>query len=136
MAHKYKKIVRYPLRQWPALALILVLSTLTSTVTVLQPWPLKILIDYSFGETAVPMLIRSFFEQTSLSLTPLLLVIAAAIAMLGLFAINSLLDLIWGSPGPGPRQVSVSSTIWLPTFSSGFNVYHCCTTAGEMWETR
>jgi ATP-binding cassette subfamily B protein/subfamily B ATP-binding cassette protein MsbA len=85
-------MIRYPLRQWPALAVILVLSSLTPAVAVLQPWPLKILIDYAFGETAVPMLIRSFFEQTSLSLTPAVLVIAAAIAMLGLFLINSLLD--------------------------------------------
>jgi ATP-binding cassette subfamily B protein/subfamily B ATP-binding cassette protein MsbA len=133
MAHKYKKIVRYPLRQWPALALILVLSTLTSTVTVLQPWPLKILIDYAFGETAVPMLIRSFFEQTSLSLTPLLLVIAAAIAMLGLFAINSLLDLgiTWTWTKAGQRVVYDLAADLFKRFQRLSLLYHSRRNVGD-----
>jgi ATP-binding cassette subfamily B protein/subfamily B ATP-binding cassette protein MsbA len=105
--HRYRKLLRYPLRQWPILVVIFVLTALTSAVTVLQPWPLKILIDYALGETAVPMLIRTFFEHISLSRTPAVLVIVAAIAMLGLFAINSLLDvgLTWTWATAGQRMV-------------------------------
>jgi ATP-binding cassette subfamily B protein/subfamily B ATP-binding cassette protein MsbA len=133
MAHRYKKIIRYPLRQWPALAVILVLSTLTSTVAVLQPWPLKILIDYAFGETAVPLLIRSFFEQTSLSLTPAVLVIAAAIAMLGLFAINSLLDLgiTWTWTKAGQRVVYDLAADLFKRFQRLSLLYHSRRNVGD-----
>lgn len=103
MAYKYKKIIRYPLRQWPALVAILVFTAMTSAVTVLQPWPLKLLIDYAVGETAVPIFIHTFFKHISLSLTPAVLVIAAAIASLGLFAINSFLEVglnwTWATTG-------------------------------------
>jgi ATP-binding cassette subfamily B protein/subfamily B ATP-binding cassette protein MsbA len=133
MAHKYTKIIRYPLRQWPALALIFVLSTLTSTVAVLQPWPLKILIDYAFGETAVPMLIRTFFEHTGLSLTPTVIVIAAAISMLGLFAINSLLDLgiTWTWTKAGQRVVYDLAADLFKRFQRLSLLYHSRRNVGD-----
>jgi ATP-binding cassette subfamily B protein/subfamily B ATP-binding cassette protein MsbA len=133
MAHKFGKIVRYPLQQWPALLLILILSTLSSIVAVLQPWPLKILIDYAFGETAVPLLIRSVFEQTSLSMTPEVLVITAAIAMLGIFAINSLLDLgiTWTWTQAGERVVYDLAADLFKRFQQLSLLYHSRRNVGD-----
>jgi ATP-binding cassette subfamily B protein/subfamily B ATP-binding cassette protein MsbA len=132
-AQRYRRIIRYPLRQWPALLMILVLSTLTSTVAVLQPWPLKILIDYALGETDVPLLIRTFFEYNSLSLTPSLLVIAAAIAMLGLFAINSLLDLglTWTWTKAGQRVVYDLAADLFKQFQRLSLLYHSRRNVGD-----
>lgn len=106
-AHRYRRMIRYPLRQWPALVVIFGLTALTSAVTVLQPWPLKILVDYALSDMALPALFRSFLEQLSLSITPAVLVIAAAIASLGLFAINSAIDLglTWTWAAAGQRMV-------------------------------
>jgi ATP-binding cassette subfamily B protein/subfamily B ATP-binding cassette protein MsbA len=133
MAHKYKKIIRYPLRQWPALVMILVLSILTSTVAVLQPWPLKILIDYALGETNVPLLIRTFLEHNSLSPTPSLLIIAAAVAMLGLFAINSLIDLgiTWTWTQAGERVVYDLAADLFKRFQQLSLLYHSRRNVGD-----
>jgi ATP-binding cassette subfamily B protein/subfamily B ATP-binding cassette protein MsbA len=100
-------MIRYPFRQWPALVVIFAITALTSAVTALQPWPLKILVDYALSDTALPVLFRSFLEQLSLSITPAVLVISAAIAGLGLFAINSLLEigLSWTWATAGQRMV-------------------------------
>jgi ATP-binding cassette subfamily B protein/subfamily B ATP-binding cassette protein MsbA len=126
-------MIRYPLRQWPALVLILVLSSLTSTVAVLQPWPLKILVDYALGETAVPMSIQTFFEHILISLTPTILIIAAAVAMLGLFAINSLLDLglTWAWTKAGQRVVYHLATDLFKRFQRLSLLYHSRQNIGD-----
>lgn len=101
--HKYRRMIRYPLRQWPALMVVFGLTVLTSAITVLQPWPLKILVDYALNGMAIPVFFHSFFEQLSMGITPAVLVISAAIASFGLFAINSLLDVAlnwtWATAG-------------------------------------
>lgn len=104
---RYRKLIRYPLSQWRTLVVILGLTAVTSAFTALQPWPLKILVDYALGDTAVPVFIRTFFEQIPFSLSPAVLVITAATASLGLFAINSALDLglTWTWAAAGQRMV-------------------------------
>lgn len=103
MMRKYRRMMRYVIRQWPSLLLILGLTGIASAVTALQPWPIKILVDYALGNAAIPAWLLSFFESISLSLTPITLVIAAAFGSLGLFALNSALDitlsLSWGVGG-------------------------------------
>jgi ATP-binding cassette subfamily B protein/subfamily B ATP-binding cassette protein MsbA len=111
-----------------------VLSSLTSAVAVLQPWPLKILIDYALGETAVPQLISTFFEHISMSLTPPVLVIAAATAMLGLFAINSLLDLglNWTWTKAGQRAVYDLAADLFNRFQRLSLLYHSRRNVGDV----
>jgi ATP-binding cassette subfamily B protein/subfamily B ATP-binding cassette protein MsbA len=103
LRHKYKRILGYGLRQWPAILLILGLSFATSAVTILQPWPLKLLVDHALGVSPLPTQLNSVFDTLTLSPTPVALVFAAALAGVGLFLLNSALDvgltLVWTAAG-------------------------------------
>ena len=105
--YRYKRLSRYLLRQWLTLVAILVLTAATSVVTILQPWPIKILVDYALGQTLMPASVHSLLEKFNLTLTPALLIIAAAVGSLGLFALNATLDvaLSWGWSAAGQRMV-------------------------------
>lgn len=100
---KYGRLIKYAARQWPMLALILLLTAATTAVTVLQPWPMKILIDNALGQSALPASVRSVLEFLSLRPTPTTLIVVAALGSLGLFFLNSALDvglgLAWAAAG-------------------------------------
>ena len=104
---RYRRLIRYPLRQWPTLLRILGLTAATSAITVLQPWPIKLLVDYALGSNALPAPLRSILEGFSLSPTPTVLVLTAALVSLGLFALNSAIDvgLSWAWTSAGQRMV-------------------------------
>src|SRR3989304_1081933 len=90
--HKYRRLLPYVLRQWPALLFIGLLTSLTAITVALQPWPLKVLVDHALAASALPPALQSWFEAISVSPTPAALIVAAAAASLGLFVFNSLLD--------------------------------------------
>ncbi|HEX5767835.1 MAG TPA: ABC transporter ATP-binding protein [Burkholderiales bacterium] len=77
MGSKYARVVRYALGHWPSLLAILSLSLALSALAALQPWPLKILVDYGLG-AAGPAQPRY--------------VVLAALAGLALFAATAALD--------------------------------------------
>jgi hypothetical protein len=66
------RLIRYSLRQRLMLLLICVLTVVTSAVTALEPWPLKILVDHAPGDIRIPDLLNreaqtrllSFVHQT------------------------------------------------------------------------
>src|SRR2546425_3382457 len=103
--HKYRRLMRYALREWPTLLLILVPGLIASMVTALQPWPMKILVDYAVGSAAVPRPLAAILEWLHPSFPPMVLVGVAAVASLGLFALNSALDavLTWARAAAGQR---------------------------------
>lgn len=92
--HRYRRILRYALREWPTLLLILALAAVASLVTVLQPWPLKALVDYAAGPTALPQPIAVIFARYHVSYYAIVLIAVAALASLVLFAVNSVLDVV------------------------------------------
>ncbi len=104
MMHRYGRLLRYPLRQWRTLIAILGLTAGTTATVTLQPWPMKILVDYALGQAAIPPLGRSLLGF-NLSLTPPLLVVLAAVSSLGLYALNATLDTgltwAWSAAGQG-----------------------------------
>ncbi len=51
---RYRRVIRHGRRQWPRLLCILLLTVILSTVTALQPWPLKILVDCGLGQGTLP----------------------------------------------------------------------------------
>ena len=59
----------------------------------MQPWPLKILVDYALDAKSVPAVLSSGLALFSLHPTPTVLIMAAALAGLGLFVINSALEM-------------------------------------------
>jgi len=104
MMHRYGRLLEYPLRQWRTIIAILALTAGTSATATLQPWPMKILVDYALSQVALPPLVSSFANFKE-SLTPPLLVIVAALSSLGLYALNATLDTslswAWSAAGQG-----------------------------------
>ncbi|MEH2171309.1 ABC transporter ATP-binding protein [Nostoc sp.] len=100
-------MLRYPLRHWRTLIAILGLTAGTSATATLQPWPMKILVDYAFGQAVIPPLVRSFLGTFNLAFTPQLLVVVAAVCSLGLYALNAILEtsLSWAWSAAGQSMV-------------------------------
>ena len=105
--YRYTRLMPYIRRQWRALAAILLLTLVSAAVTALMPWPLKILVDYALGDTTLPILLKSSLEILSLGVTPLILIVTASVASLGLFVLSSALDvsLTWLWSVTGQRMV-------------------------------
>ena len=97
----------YIRRQWSALVVILLLTIAGAAVSVLMPWPLKILVDYAIGVSDLPVSAGELLAYFSLQPTPLLLIFLASIASLGLFALNSAIDIgiNWYWSATGQRMV-------------------------------
>jgi ATP-binding cassette subfamily B protein/subfamily B ATP-binding cassette protein MsbA len=68
---------------------------------------MKILVDYALGDTAVPALVGSLVGNWNLTVMPFVLVVTAALASLGLYALNTVLDvgLSWFWSAAGQRMV-------------------------------
>jgi ATP-binding cassette subfamily B protein len=101
--YRYTRLMPYIRRQWRALAVILLLTLVAALVTALMPWPLKILVDYALGDHALPPVVERFLDYFGLIPSPLLLIVAASIASLGTFALNSALEVAltwyWSATG-------------------------------------
>jgi ATP-binding cassette subfamily B protein/subfamily B ATP-binding cassette protein MsbA len=104
---RYARLLPYTWRQWPALLLILGLTAVTSGLVALQPWPIKILVDYALGDLAVPARFSRLLQYLSPGPLPTTLIAVAAAASLGLFVLNSLLEvgLTWAWAATGQRLV-------------------------------
>jgi len=104
----YARLAKYALRQWPGLLLILLLTVIYSLVAVLQPWPMKLLVDCGLKRETVPLVLRSFLSTFSLAPTAETLLVTAALGSLVLFILYSLLDigLSWTWTLIGQRMVS------------------------------
>lgn len=82
----------YVLRQRYWLAAILLLTLASSGSAALQPWPMKLLVDFALGDAPIPEFVVHLFRTAGLEPTPRALVVAAALASLALFAIASALN--------------------------------------------
>ena len=103
MIHKYTRFMPYIRRQWPALLFILLLTMIGAAVSLLMPWPLKILVDYAIGDSGLPVFAGELLAYFSLQPTPLVLIYLASFASLCLFALNSAIDIginwCWSATG-------------------------------------
>src|SRR5919106_6464792 len=86
-AYKYRRLMPYALPQWSVVLLLTVLTVVMSAIPALQPWPLKILVDYALGDGEAPTLVRRFLEAVSVNETALVLIVAAFLCSLALFAL-------------------------------------------------
>ena len=90
--HRYKRLTRYVFRQWRWLIAILSLTIISSAASALQPWPMKLLVDFALSDTEVSGAIVSTLATFSLQPTPTVLVVFAAVASLGIFVASSALN--------------------------------------------
>lgn len=72
---------------WPRLLVLIVLSLVSVGLSLLNPWPLKILIDSVFGTVPAPGILEGLTGR------PTLLIIIAA-AFVGMFLVSGLLDIL------------------------------------------
>ena len=107
IAYKLKRLMPYVWREWRSLAIIVALTLFGAVTAALMPWPVKILVDYAIGGAELPQLGRSTLDYFSLSPSPLMLITAASVASLGLFGLNSALDVThtWQWSAMGQRMV-------------------------------
>ncbi len=105
--HRYRQLFRYAWRRWPGLVVIVALTVVSSAATALQPWPLKLLVDYALGDAATPGWLADPLMGLGIDPTPLVLVMVAAAAGLGLFFLRSAVSngLTWFWSAVGERMV-------------------------------
>lgn len=90
--HSRRRLLTYALRQWRFLVAILLLTLLSSAAAALQPWPMKLLVDYALEGKEVQGALAKFLALLGWAPTPSALVTVAAVASLGVFAIGSALN--------------------------------------------
>ncbi len=91
---KYRRLLPFvsPQRRW--ILLIIAVSFAASAAAAMQPWPLKILVDYALDANSMPAVLSSCLEAFSLKPTPTILITVSALAGLGLFFLNSALEMV------------------------------------------
>ena len=104
---RYRRLVRYALRQWKGLLLVIVATFGFVVTAAAQPWPLKVLIDNAIGGESVPDGLRRVLDAFGAEPTPGTLVVAAGVASLLLLVLNSALNVMiqWGWTVAGQRMV-------------------------------
>ena len=102
----YFRLLPYAASEWRPLLASLVLTLFISATAALQPWPLKILVDYALGGAALPEVLRGALDALGLQGTVGVLIVAAAVASFALVAVNSALDsgLTWAWALAGERM--------------------------------
>jgi ATP-binding cassette, subfamily B, bacterial len=123
---RYRPLLKYPLQHWPALGLILVLTSSASLIAALTPWPLKILVDYALGDNELPVLLASVMRYVYERPDPVALILLAAAAGLGLYLINSIVDtgLTWSWATAGQQMVNRLTADLYHRFQELSPLYH------------
>ena len=104
----YRHASRYILRQWRSLVLLVLLCFVASGLAVVQPWPLKLLVDTAFGAGSPPTWLGALGLMGSdpRSVATALVVIAATGSFLA-YGLTSLVELAmtYGWMRAGQRMV-------------------------------
>jgi ATP-binding cassette subfamily B protein/subfamily B ATP-binding cassette protein MsbA len=90
--HAYRTLLRLALRQWPALLVVVGLGAALGSLAALLPWPTKILVDYALGDVGLPLQLEALLVWMGLEATPTVLIAAAAVTSLALYALMTLLE--------------------------------------------
>jgi ATP-binding cassette subfamily B protein/subfamily B ATP-binding cassette protein MsbA len=91
---RYLRILRYALPHWPGWALIAGVTLLSNAVSLIQPWPMKILVDHVLGQEPAPATLARVIEWLPGGGHPAGLLIWVVLGGLALFAINSVSDVV------------------------------------------
>ncbi len=90
----YKKLLKYPLFYWRGWVFILIVTLLSTAFSLLQPLPMKVLVDHVFGQKPVAEGIGQVLEWIPWTGSDRGLLFWVAIAGLIIFAFDSALDII------------------------------------------
>src|SRR5262245_57444165 len=100
---RLQRMLVYATGEWRALLAILSLTFISAAVAALQPWPLKILIDYGLGGAPLPQWAHAALTGIGLSASAFMLIALAAIAGMLVLLFDAMLDaritLVWSRAG-------------------------------------
>jgi ATP-binding cassette subfamily B protein/subfamily B ATP-binding cassette protein MsbA len=101
------RLLQYARPHRGALAGIALLTLATAGLGVLQPWPMKLLVDHVLGPDPLPEILQATLAQLALTPTPGTLIALIVLGGLVLFLLNSALDaaLAWTWTVAGRRMV-------------------------------
>jgi ATP-binding cassette subfamily B protein len=91
---RYVKLLRYALPHWPGWALIVGVTLLSNVVSLLQPWPMKILVDQVLGHEPAPAALARAVELLPGAGHPAGLLVWVVLVGLLVFAVNSVSDVV------------------------------------------
>jgi ATP-binding cassette subfamily B protein/subfamily B ATP-binding cassette protein MsbA len=86
---RYSDFIPYLRRQAAGIAVILLLNALCALAAALQPWPLKILVDYGVKQIPAPNWLPALTQSLALAEGPQGFILIAAAATIGLFALST-----------------------------------------------
>jgi len=102
-ANKIVSLLPYVCRQWKWLSAILVLTLITAGTGALQPWPIKVLVDYGLRDDVLPLAVQAILSRLGLSHTSRAMILLAAVMSVCLFLLNSAigvgLSIAWSMAG-------------------------------------
>jgi len=103
----YRHACKYFLRQWRGLAFLVVLCFLASGLAVLQPWPLKLLVDAFASATPPPWIGSLGLSGSDAKRDAGLLIVIAAVGSFLVYGLSSLVEvaLSYGWMRSGQRMV-------------------------------
>ncbi|HEX8249433.1 MAG TPA: ABC transporter ATP-binding protein [Pyrinomonadaceae bacterium] len=90
----YRRLLKYPVSYWRGWSFILIVTLLTTAFSLLQPLPMKILVDHVFDRKPVSEGIKTVLDWIPWTESAAGLLFWVAAAGLLIFAVNSTLDLI------------------------------------------
>ena len=105
--YRCRRLLPYVAHEWRAMLVIVALTIVASATVALQPWPLKILIDFALDDVALPPPAARLLASLGLEAAPAVLVVVAAAASFLVYAVNTVLDagLNWAWSVAGQRTV-------------------------------
>ena len=131
---RLRRLAPYIAREWRRLAVIGLLTVLSSLTAALQPWPLKVLIDYALGGEAVPQTLVDVLARLSLPPSPAVFIFLAAGASAALFLLTSLFSagLSWMWAVAGQRMIRRLATDVFARMQRLALVFHQRHTTGDL----
>jgi ABC-type multidrug transport system fused ATPase/permease subunit/GT2 family glycosyltransferase len=93
-ADSYRRLLRYALPYWKGWTLIVVVTLATTLTAMLQPWPMKVIVDNVLGGLPASEIFAQLLHALPGGVSPQGLLVWAVLAGLALFIINSVLDIV------------------------------------------
>ena len=94
MMHSYTRLMRYAVPYWAGWTGIGFVTLLSTVFSLLQPWPMKVLVDHVLGDQPMTRAVAAAAGWLPGSGSTLGLLAWVVAATLGIFAVNSLVDVI------------------------------------------
>ena len=94
MMHSYTRLMRYAAPYWAGWAGIGFVTLLSTAFSLLQPWPMKVLVDHVLGDLPMTGAVAAAADSLPGSGSRLGLLAWVVAATLGIFAVNSLVNVI------------------------------------------